>query len=104
MFGSDLNPTPNSSWNKQKAKTPSIPSIVSRSSASRIPPKAIPMDKDSLRRCSRPGDCRQKENLTQEFINQCIFKVVVSSTFMSFRKKKCNLFYDQDPMGCFLPV
>lgn len=56
----------------------------------------------TLCRRSKPGDCRQKENLIKEPLNQCISKVVASFTFMSFRKKKCNLFYDQDPMGPFL--
>jgi hypothetical protein len=28
-------------------------------------------------------------------------RLLLPFTFMSFRKKKCNLFYDQDPMGFF---
>jgi hypothetical protein len=103
LFGSDRDSNPKSSWNKQKAKPPSIPPIVSKIRASRISPKAIPMDKDSLCRRSRPGDCCQKESLIKELFNQCISKVVASFYFYELQKKKCNLFYDQDPMG-FFPI
>jgi hypothetical protein len=60
------------------------------------------MDKDSLCRRSRPGDCRQKENLTKEFFNQCIPKVVASFYFYELQKKEMQSLLRSRPYGLFL--
>jgi hypothetical protein len=93
------------SWIKQKAKSPSIPSIVSQTARAgyhQRPPistvKRLALSSQQTWRISPEGKSYQQGILQPVHIQGCCFLF----TFMSFRKKKMQSLLRSRPYGFFL--